>query len=49
MKNRLAEQRFPLRRVATGTLIMAMFSAQAIAADAFSPDSEWMFGDWGGY
>lgn len=49
MKNRKAEQRFPLRRVATGTLILAMFSAQALAADALSPDSEWMFGDWGGY
>lgn len=49
MKNRKAEQRFPLRRVATGTLILAMFSAQAFAADALSPDSEWMFGDWGGY
>lgn len=49
MKNRKAEQRFPLRRVATGTLILAMFSAQAMAADALSPDSEWMFGDWGGY
>ncbi|MGK3141578.1 carbohydrate porin [Pantoea sp. C2G6] len=49
MQNRQAEQRFPLRRLATGTLILAMFSAPALAADAFSPDSEWMFGDWGGY
>jgi len=49
MKNKQAEQRFPLRRVATGTLILAMLTGQAMAADALSPDSEWMFGDWGGY
>lgn len=35
--------------MATGTLILAIFSSQAMAADALSPDSEWMFGDWGGY
>jgi len=49
MKNKQAEQRFPLRRVATGTLILAMLTGHAMAADALSPDSEWMFGDWGGY
>ncbi|WP_312760279.1 carbohydrate porin [Pantoea brenneri] len=49
MKNKQAEQRFPLRRVATGSLILAMLTGQAMAADALSPDSEWMFGDWGGY
>ncbi|MXP48563.1 porin [Pantoea sp. Eser] len=26
-----------------------MLTGQAMAADALSPDSEWMFGDWGGY
>ncbi|MBS6033021.1 MAG: carbohydrate porin [Pantoea sp.] len=49
MKNKQAEQRFPLRRVATGTLILAMLTGHAMAADALSADSEWMFGDWGGY
>ncbi|MDU4126728.1 carbohydrate porin [Pantoea sp.] len=49
MKNKQAEQRFPLRRVATGTLILAMLTGHAMAADALSTDSEWMFGDWGGY
>ncbi|MGJ0127294.1 carbohydrate porin [Pantoea sp. RHCKP32] len=47
MKNRKA--RFPSARVATGTLLMAMLSTSALAADALSPDSEWMAGDWGGY
>lgn len=49
MKSKKAVQRFPLRRVATGTLMFAMLSGSALAADALSPDSEWMFGDWGGY
>jgi porin len=49
MKSRKAEQSFPLRRLATGTLMFAMLSGSALAADALSPDSEWMFGDWGGY
>lgn len=49
MKSKKAVQRFPLRRVATGTLMFAMLSGSAMAADALSSDSEWMFGDWGGY
>ncbi|MCZ4060722.1 carbohydrate porin [Pantoea sp. LMR881] len=49
MKNKKAVQYFPLRRVASGALMFTMLSGSVLAADALSPDSEWMFGDWGGY
>ena len=48
MNRKKAVQRFPLRRVAAGSLMFAMLSASAVAADAFSYDSPYMFGDWGG-
>lgn len=35
-------------RLAAGTLMFAMLSTSAMAADAFSYDSPYMFGDWGG-
>lgn len=38
----------PLPRLVAGTLMLAMFSSGAIAADAFSYDSPWMLGDWNG-
>ena len=48
MNRKKAVQHFPLRRVAAGSLMFAMLSASAVAADAFSYDSPYMFGDWGG-
>nr|MBA2814769.1 hypothetical protein [Candidatus Pantoea persica] len=40
-------RQFPLR-LAAGSLMFAMLSASAVAADAFSYDSPYMFGDWDG-
>ncbi len=46
MNRKKAVQHMP--RLAAGTLMFAMLSASAVAADAFSYDSPYMFGDWGG-
>jgi len=46
MNRKKAVQHIP--RVAAGTLMLAMLSTSALAADAFSYDSPYMFGDWGG-
>ncbi len=35
-------------RLAEGTLMFTMLSASALAADAFSYDSPYLFGDWNG-
>ncbi|WP_017346626.1 carbohydrate porin [Pantoea sp. A4] len=48
MNKKRAVHSFPLSRIATGTLMFAMLSGSAAAADAFSYDSPYMFGDWGG-
>ena len=49
MNRKKAEHCFSLRPLATGTLVFAMLSGSALAADAFSYDSPYMFGDWDGY
>ncbi|MDF7659502.1 carbohydrate porin [Erwiniaceae bacterium L1_54_6] len=48
MNRKKAVQRIP-SRLAAGTIMFALLSASAVAADAFSYDSPYMFGDWGGY
>lgn len=48
MKTLLAVANKPGRTLALSALALVLGSSQALAADAFSYDSPYMFGDWGG-